>query len=211
MYVRFIVYLFLGVILMATKYKISPAFYTASEKIKTEYIQTEYLDIVVKVIEEIKKNEPKKYSKLLTPDLVMSIIYKESHGNPYAMRYEPAFNKWLLNQLTTENFKYHSGAISRETEIKARSTSYGLMQVMGQTARETGYEGTFLSELCEPEVGIYWGTLYLSKLLTKYGNIEEAVAAYNAGSPRRGQGGNFVNQAYVDAVLAKAPTFIKQT
>lgn len=75
------------------------------------------------------------------------------------------------------------------------------MQVMGAVARELGHEGA-MHKLCEPEKGLTYGTKLLKKLVNKYENIEDAVAAYNAGSPRRTEDGEYVNQYYVDAIMS---------
>lgn len=34
------------------------------------------------------------------------------------------------------------------------ANQWGVMQVMGGVAREVGFKGSFLTELCDPEVGI---------------------------------------------------------
>ena len=87
-----------------------------------------------------------------------------------------------------------------DTELIAQKTSWGLMQVMGTVARELGHRG-WLSELCEPERGIYYGCLHLKKLMDRHGNLSDTVAAYNAGSPRRDVNGKYVNQEYVDRFI----------
>jgi len=56
----------------------------------------------------------------------------------------------------------------------------GLMQLMPDTARENG-----AVDLQDPDQNIEAGTVYLKKLLVKYGDegkgLQKAVAAYNAG------------------------------
>jgi soluble lytic murein transglycosylase-like protein len=75
------------------------------------------------------------------------------------------------------------------------------MQVMGGVARECGFAGEFHTELLDPATGIRHGCLYLAKCLRRWGTVDRAIAAYNAGSPRPGPAGGFENQAYVDKVL----------
>jgi soluble lytic murein transglycosylase-like protein len=51
----------------------------------------------------------------------------------------------------------------------------------------------------DPAVGLDLGAAYLAYQLERYGSIEAAVAAYNAGSVRyKGAEGQYVNQHYVE-------------
>ena len=89
------------------------------------------------------------------------------------------------------------------TERQDQMTSWGLMQVMGAVARELGHTGP-LSDLLDPPTGLFYGCLHLRRFRAKYDIWPDVIAAYNAGSPRRvaGQIGPYVNQSYVDKVLA---------
>ena len=139
----------------------------------------------------------------LPPPLIKSIIQVESSGNTYAVRYEPHF-RWLYN---VED--YTSGLQTESTEKEMQKTSWGLMQIMGATAREIGFDGAYLSELINPETNIKYGCKYLAGLRDRFEHLENSVAifddnmvaAYNAGSPRRKENGDFVNQEYVDRIL----------
>jgi soluble lytic murein transglycosylase-like protein len=72
------------------------------------------------------------------------------------------------------------------------------MQVMGETAREQGFDRPFLSELYLPENAIAHGAMLLKKLLTRYrGDTLAAISAYNSGSARRSRRGMFANARYV--------------
>jgi len=132
--------------------------------------------------------------------LVMAIITVESGGNPFAIRYEPAF----FSRYVRDNPSVKAKApCSLDTERQARATSWGLMQVMGETARSVGFQGVFLSELTRVEAGIDAGCRYLRSLVNRYLSMHGwpgVVAAYNAGSPRM-DGKQFANQSYVDKVL----------
>jgi soluble lytic murein transglycosylase-like protein len=81
----------------------------------------------------------------LSRALVCSVIERESAWNPWAMRYEPLFFAKYVAPLYTNN---KVGA----TEAYARGISWGLMQVMGQTAREKGFSSLYLSALCDPAI-----------------------------------------------------------
>lgn len=103
------------------------------------------------------------------------------------MRYEPAFFTKYVAPLYTNN------KISA-TEAWARGFSWGLMQVMGQVARESGFDASFLSALCDPENGLAIGCKVLRKKLDgARGDITEALLAWNGGS----------NATYAAQVLAR--------
>ena len=127
------------------------------------------------------------------PDLVAAVVLQESGADPWAMRYEPAF------------YQRYVAALPRlsGTERTARAISWGLMQLMGQVAREEGFDGIWLSELCDPRAGLRWGCRHLRRCIDRWPDIADAVAAYNAGSPRKEENGKYVNQEYVDAVLGR--------
>jgi soluble lytic murein transglycosylase-like protein len=130
----------------------------------------------------------------LPADLVKAIIQVESSGNTFAIRYEPGF---FTRYVPKDAQRF--GA-SLDTERTARAMSFGLMQVMGQVARELGCKEPFLSALCDPVTGIHYGCLLLAKLRDKYKAVhgwDGVISAYNQGSPRRDESGEFLNQGYV--------------
>jgi len=123
----------------------------------------------------------------LDPALVCAVVEQESSWNPWAMRYEPAFFTKYVAPLYTNN---KVGA----TEAYARGFSWGLMQVMGQVARETGFDALFLSALCDPEQGLTIGCKVLRKKLDAMaGDPQRGLLAWNGGS----------NAAYPSQVLAR--------
>src|ERR1700737_5169749 len=83
----------------------------------------------------------------LQPALVCAVIEQESAWNPWAVRYEPGFLSRYVAPL------YTAGKLSA-TEAYTRSMSWGLMQVMGQVAREFGFAANSLPELCDPATGM---------------------------------------------------------
>jgi Transglycosylase SLT domain len=91
--------------------------------------------------------------------LVCAIVEQESAWDAHAIRYEPAFRT-----------RYVAPLALPPTEEIARSMSWGLMQVMGQVAREHGFAGKFLSALCEPAAGLDIGcAVFASKLAAALG------------------------------------------
>jgi len=137
----------------------------------------------------------------IDPKLVKAIIEVESSNEVYAVRHEPYF-RWLYN------VEDYTGLQTTATEETMQKTSWGLMQIMGATARELGFEGRFLVELINPETNIEYGCKYLAGLRDRFQHLDSQiaifddnkVAAYNAGSPRR-ENGEFVNQDYVDKII----------
>jgi hypothetical protein len=129
--------------------------------------------------------------------LVLAIATVESAQNTWPCRFEPGWKyffeveKWA--KLLGQTF---------ETEKMQQATSWGAMQIMGTVARELGFKG-YIPMLCLPDVGIRYGCLKLRNLLDKYSDLTDAIASYNAGSPRKNADGTYVNQIYVDKVLAE--------
>ena len=109
----------------------------------------------------------------LDPVLICAVAHQESSWNPWAIRYEPGFfARYILPM--AEKFS--------DTEARARSFSFGLMQVMGQTAREMGFTGD-LASLCDPDVGLDWGCYKLARCMNNHvGDVNAALLEYNGGS-----------------------------
>ena len=151
--------------------------------------------------------------------LVYAICRIESSNDPFAWRVEPPY-RYLVNVMTGQPFRalsaaeiaserapadfpYHRALSSRDTEWWGQQASWGPMQVMGAVAREYGFDGPF-PMLCG-FAGLRYGIQHLARLrdafLGEHG-WEGVVAAYNAGSPRRAAGGEWVNHRYVAHVVA---------
>lgn len=110
---------------------------------------------------------------------------------------EPAWIKAHIKQesnwdVNASRFEAHKG-----------DASWGLMQLLLATAREVMKDPNLtITQLTQPRVNIEAGTRFLSQLWTRFGNMKDAIAAYNAGSPRiNPKTGKYVNQEYVDNVL----------
>ena len=124
----------------------------------------------------------------LDPALVCAVAEQESAWEPHAMRYEPGFRA-----------RYVAPMQLPPTEEIARSISWGLLQVMGQVAREHGFDGKFLSALCDPATGLQIGCAVLAaKLAAADGNVPRGLALWNGGG----------NPDYAAQVLARAVRYI---
>jgi soluble lytic murein transglycosylase-like protein len=123
--------------------------------------------------------------------VVCAVVEQESGWNPWAMRYEPLFFAKYVAPLYTNN---KVGA----TEAYARGFSWGLMQVMGQTAREIGVNSLHLSTLCDPAVGLAVGCKILKQKLERAGGeLRKALQAWNGGG----------NPDYAEEVVARVPRY----
>lgn len=134
---------------------------------------------------------------LIDPLLVQAVVEQESGGNQWAFRYEPAFFRRYIQDLHEGQL---SGFVPRNiptlvTEKQARATSWGLMQIMGETARSIGFSGRYLTELLDAATNVEWGCLYLAQLLLRSdGNLRRALLKWNGGG----------DPHYPDKVLARA-------
>ena len=129
----------------------------------------------------------------VSPVLLAAVIHQESAGNPFAIRYEPAFFKKYVEDRTRKTMLgYVPTRCSFETEARLRAHSFGLMQMMGQVLRERGFKGEFLTEALDPKTNLKWGSELLQTLLLKHENTEIALLRWNGGG----------NKAYAKEVLA---------
>jgi hypothetical protein len=139
----------------------------------------------------------------LDPAFVAAIVMCESNGNRFKTRYEPLWR--YLNSV--DSWAKRIGVTSL-TETNHQSTSWGLMQIMGGTARGLGFAGYF-PELAAVEIGLRYGCDYLSTLRDKIAiqskldnSLPALAAAYNAGEVKYDPETDlFVNQNYVDCVM----------
>lgn len=126
----------------------------------------------------------------LDADLVCAVIEQESSWKTFAIRYEPAFFDRYC-------FPLFKNPQITATEARARAFSWGLMQVMGQTAREFGYAEDFPA-LCVPQNGIEVGCKVLAhKIAVNQGNVRDALQAWNGGE----------NPNYAQQVLARSDKY----
>lgn len=112
----------------------------------------------------------------LDPALLCAIVEQESGWNQWAIRFEPAFLARYVEPIAS---KQHLSP----SESNARATSWGLMQVMGQVAREIGFAGASLAELCEPSVGLQIGCeVFARKLTAANQDTQRALLLWNGGA-----------------------------
>lgn len=129
----------------------------------------------------------------LDGNLVCAVVEQESGWNPWAIRYEPGFYDRYVRP------RVERGILRDLTEARARAFSWGLMQVMGETAREAGLSG-HIASLCDPEIGIEIGCHVLSeKFADAQGNVKDALLAWNGGG----------NPMYPDEVLNRMSKYGK--
>ena len=110
----------------------------------------------------------------------------------------------LLQALIATESGFNTGAVSPKGAI-------GLMQIMPATARRYGVEGdrklALEQKLTDPKINIKTGTRYLRDLINMFpGQIELALAAYNAGEGAVQRAGNQIpnykeTQNYVKTVM----------
>jgi soluble lytic murein transglycosylase-like protein len=124
---------------------------------------------------------------MLNDALVCALVEQESSWNPDATRYEPGFYERYIAPMGLE-----------DGEAKARSTSWGLCQVMGEVARELKYTGV-LQCLCDPTTGLTYGCMHFAnKLRQAQGDTYNALLRWNGGG----------NQAYPQQVIDRITHYV---
>jgi Transglycosylase SLT domain len=94
--------------------------------------------------------------------------------DPFAVRFEPAFESRYIKP---------PNPAMPSTEQLCLAMSFGLMQIMGQTARERGFAGKFLTGLCDPETGLEYGCRQLRRCIDlSRGDPSSALLRWNGGS-----------------------------
>jgi soluble lytic murein transglycosylase-like protein len=104
----------------------------------------------------------------------------------------------LLDALITQESRYDRWAVSRRGAL-------GLAQLMPDTAAELG-----VLDPLEPADNIRGGATYLRRMLNRFGSLELALAAYNAGPGAVSRAGGVPEfaetQTYVTRILATFDT-----
>jgi len=138
----------------------------------------------------------------LDPRLVLAILWEETGtGNQWAMRPEHNYRylwdvkrdapiRKLSDSEVCANeppgdFRSYLGTPAQEWD--GQRTSWGLMQIMGAAAREEGFHGAYLSELCDPYTNLEFGIRHLWRYAFQSGNRStlDALQRYNGGSDKQ--------------------------
>lgn len=111
----------------------------------------------------------------LRPDLLAAQIHAESSGIPTAFRYEHEFfERYILNRASASGYRF--GPLA--------ACSYGLLQIMLETALEMGYDDR-PEDLFDAKIGLSWGAKYLRHCLDICGgDYRRALARYNGSGAR---------------------------
>ena len=119
---------------------------------------------------------------VLFKDKLLKMLYPKTYSeiiSVYAEEYDVEEN--LIYALIKAESNFESQAVSNRDAI-------GLMQIVEETAVDVAKKNNIEintenieEEILDIDNNINIGTKYLSTLLTQYGNIEVALAAYNAG------------------------------
>lgn len=119
---------------------------------------------------------------VLFKDKLLKIIYPKTYSeiiSVYAEEYDVEEN--LIYAVIKAESNFDNNAVSNKSAI-------GLMQIVEETAIDVARRNNIEidsenieEELLDIDNNIHIGTRYLSMLLTQYGNVEVALAAYNAG------------------------------
>lgn len=113
-------------------------------------------------------------SQKVDPVLFCALVEQESGWFPYSWRFEPAYYKKYIAKL------YPAG---QSTESISRASSWSLTQIMGESARELGYNAASLSSLMDPATNLQYGCMWLAKKLNSAkGDVTKALQSYNGGS-----------------------------
>lgn len=133
----------------------------------------------------------------LDANLVEAIVIVESNGHPFAWNPEPRYRYlwdvqadapfariFSLEELgrRTPPSDFPTIAGDPDQEWNGQGASWGLMQIMGAVARERGFRGPYLPELCRVELNLELGCRHLASLMKRAdGGEAVALGAYNAG------------------------------
>jgi hypothetical protein len=109
---------------------------------------------------------------------------------------------WVEDVIKTHN-------LDRTNDLIFCSMGYG--QILYLTAVDMGFVKWAKDRAIDPgpetilniEVNLYWTAKFIKdRIMRRYTKPEDIAAAYNAGSARKDKAGKYLNQDYVDSVMA---------
>ena len=147
-----------------TVYNLEPSVESESEQIKYDMIGY-YLEEDRDYLSEAREIQSVYRTNMSTSKIKHLLIYIDGMAKEYDVNYN-----LIKAVIQTES--------SWNVKARSRVNALGLMQVMKACA--TDYK-TPHSEMYDPYVNITVGTMYLSKLLKQFPDVETALVAYNEG------------------------------
>lgn len=109
----------------------------------------------------------------LSATLLEAQVWQESSDQADAFRFEPTFYRHYVKD---------NPQSKAATFGPLAACSYGLLQIMLETACEHGFSGQPW-DLFEPVIGLFWGAKYLAHLRDHHGaDMRAALLAYNGGA-----------------------------
>jgi len=110
----------------------------------------------------------------------------------YPLPFEGSIRQWSahagVDPMLTAGLIRQESAF--EPEARSPANAMGLMQLLPTTARLVAKQAKVRysrAQLFDPDYNVHLGTIYFSGLRNTMGNVESALAAYNAGEDRVGQ------------------------
>lgn len=137
----------------------------------------------------------------LDPAVICGMCEQETGDRkPDPVTQREMWDTWAIRNEPGFDAKYIKPLHKSPTEEVARSCSWGLLQLMGESARELGYTGN-ITRLLIPAVGLDLGCQWFrKKLLLAGGNMSHGLLLWNGGG----------NAAYPDQVLARVGKYRPQ-
>jgi soluble lytic murein transglycosylase-like protein len=114
--------------------------------------------------------------------LLQAIVAQESGGDPHAHRVEPHYltNAVVKREATAWSRRWQ-GTPTALTETTDRASSWGLTQMLGQTAREAGLAARYLTALSDPGLNLEWACRLLTRWAGRAKSVEHLSAMWNGG------------------------------
>jgi peptidoglycan lytic transglycosylase len=119
-------------------------------------------------------------------------VSREAWQAAFPLPFESSIRQWSahagVDPMLTAGLIRQESAF--EPEARSGANAMGLMQLLPKTARLVAQHAKVRyarAELFDPDYNIHLGTIYFSGLKKSFGNVESALAAYNAGEDRVAQ------------------------